>query len=190
LNGCGAALLSLALLLPAASALGQIVNRNFTITDNTEPDTTGTAGHIGASNSGTGQTICRNGSDTVTVSGATSHPEYVKLANNDARLSQGNSSNPTEDNFPTLRVIGAGAQAFDVVLACEAARFTALTHGTVSVDTSRFEIRAKNCTGLTEMRVDYLNDTCAADANNTTIKLKTDGATISRLTLRAKGIAR
>ena len=73
-NGCGVIVLSLALLLPAASALAQIVNKNFVITNPSDPDTTATVTHTGASNTGIGQTICRNGANTVTISVATTHP--------------------------------------------------------------------------------------------------------------------
>ncbi len=181
-SGYGAVVLSLALLLPAASALGQVVNKNFTITDTEEPDTTGTANHTGTSNSATGQTICRNGSNTVTVSGATTHPEFLRLIKNTAKLSQGG-----RGNLPTLRVIGAGGQVFNVVLTCDAASFKSFVDNQPFTNTGSFQIQGENCSGLTEVRASYLNDTCAADVDNTSIQMTIVGAIIETLTIRAKG---
>lgn len=183
-NGYGAVVLWLALLLPAASALGQVPNGNVTITDSGEPDTTGAVNHTGASNSGTGQTICRDGSNTVTVSGATTHPESVRLGRNKSRLTQA-----ALGNNPTVRVIGAGAQVFNVVVTCEAAKFRNNVNYASNVRAGKFVVDAKNCTGLTEARATYLNDTCTADVDNKTIKFKVEGSTITKLKLQGKGFA-
>ena len=184
-NGYGAVVLSLALLLPAASALGQVIDRNFTITDSGEPDTTATVNHTGASNSGSGQTICRNGSNTVTVSGVTAHPEFVQLVKNTARMMQGGLV-----NRPTLRVIGAGAQIFNVVLICEAAQFKSLVNAAASVNAGQFLVQGKNCTGLSETQATYLSDTCTADVDNQTLKYIIDGSLIRKLNLIGKGSLR
>ena len=184
LNGYGAAFVLLALLLPAASAFGQVPNGNVTITDSGEPDTTGPTNHTGASNSGTGQTICRNGSNTVTVSVATTHPERVRLGKNKTQMQQ-----RSLGNYPTVRVIGAGAQVFNVVLACEAASYTSNVNLASSVRAGKFIVDGKNCTGLTEARATYLNDTCTADVGNTTIKFSIDVSTITKFKLQGKGSA-
>jgi len=182
-NGYEAVVLSLGLLLlSAASSLGQVVNENFIITDMAEPDTKGTANHTGASNSGTGQTTCRDGSNTVTVSGVTTHPEFVRLAKNSASMKQGSIG-----NLPTLRVIGAGAQVFNVVLTCGSAAFESNVNNAPNVNIGVFQVQGANCSGLTEARASYLHDTCTADVDNKTIKISIDGAIIEKLTIRGKG---
>jgi hypothetical protein len=182
LIGCGAAVLLLALWLPATSALAQVPNGNFTLADGGEPDTTGVVNHNGATNSGTAQTICRNGSNTVTVSGATTHPESVRLANNKSSMEQ-----RSVGNFPTVRVIGAGAQVFNVVVACDSAAYRSNVNYAPNVRAGKFSLDVKNCTGLTEARATYLNDTCTADVANTTIKFTIDVSTITKLKLQGKG---
>jgi hypothetical protein len=179
--GCAGIVVALALLLPAAAALAQVPNANFKITDLSEPDTTATVNHTGASNSGTGQTICRNGTSTVTVSVATTHPESVRLAKNTATMSQG-----TLGNFPAVRVVGAGAQVFNVVLACDSASFKSYINAEPFKNFGSFQVQGVNCTGLTEARANYLRDTCAIDVNNTTIQLTTDGAVVEKVSIKVK----
>ena len=181
-NGCGVVVLSLALLLPAASSLAQIVNKNFVITDLSDPDTTATVNHTGASNSGTGQTICRNGSNTVTLSVATTHPEYLRFARNTVTMSQG-----TLGNYPTVRAIGAGAQVFNVVLVCKSASFSSYVNNEPFKNTGTFQLQAANCTGLTLTWATYLNDTCTADATNSTLKFSVVDAILERFAVKARG---
>ena len=183
-NGLAAVIFSLGLLLPAASALGQVINRNFVITDATDADTTGAANFTAASNSATAQTICRNGSNTVTVSGATTHPEFVRLVRNTARLDQGG-----RGNLVTVRVIGAVGQVFNVVLVCEEAAIRTFVNNAPNIGAGDFRLQAKNCTGLSDVRAAYLNDTCAADVDNTTLRMTIVGTTIERLRLRGRGNA-
>ncbi len=181
-NGCGVVFLSLALLLPAASSLAQIVNKNLVITDLSEPDTTAAITHTGASNSGTGQTICRNGSNTVTISVATTHPEYLKFAKNTVTMTQSSLG-----NYPTVRVIGAGAQVFNVVLACESASFKSYVNNQPNMNAGTFQVQGASCTGLTLTRATYLNDTCTADVTNTTLKFSVVDAILESFAIKAKG---
>lgn len=183
-NGTRVVVLSLLLVLPAASALGQIINQNFMIVDMNEMDTTGTVNATGASNSASGQTICRNGNDTVTVSCVTTHPEVVRLIKNTAKLQQGD-----VHNQPTLRVIGAGTQAFNVVLSCGRLAFASQINYRAIPSVGKFRVLGGDCEGLTEARATYLMDTCAADTENKTIRIRVDGPTLKSLKLRAKGDA-
>jgi hypothetical protein len=180
--GYGVVVLALALLLPAAAALAQVPNANYNITDLTESDTTGTVNHTGATNSGTGQTICRNATSTVTLSVATTHPESVRLMKNTASMSQGSAG-----NLPTVRAVGTGAQAFDVVLACASASFKSYVNAAPFKNIGNFQVSAANCTGLAEAQATYVRDTCAADVSNTTIRVTTNGAVIESFSIRAKG---
>lgn len=183
-NGIGGAVLALALLLPAAPALAQVVNRNFNITDSTDADTTATANHSGASNSSTVQTICRDGANTVTVSGATTHPDFVRLVKNTTRLGQTGLGNPV-----TMRVIGAGAVVFNVVLTCITSELQTSVNNATNVSAGKFQVEAETCTGLNDQRINYLNDTCLADVANETIKFKLDGTTIEKLRIKGAGTA-
>jgi hypothetical protein len=181
-NGWGVIVLSLALLLPAASSLAQIVNKNFVITDLSDPDTKATITHTGASNSGTGQTTCRNGSNTVTLSVATTHPEYLRFAKDTVTMSQG-----ALGNYPTVRVVGAGAQAFNVVLTCQSASFRSYVNNEPFKNAGTFQVQAASCTGLTLVRATYLNDTCSADTTNTTLRFSVVDAILEMFAFKAKG---
>ena len=178
------AMLALALLLPAAAARGQGVNRNFVITDSTDSDTTATANHSGASNSSTVQTICRNGSNTVAVSGATTHPDFIRLVKNTTKLGQTGLGNPV-----TMRVVGAGALVFNVVLTCITAEVETSVNNASNVSAGKFQMEAETCTGLIQARIDYLRDTCAADVENTTIRFTLDGTTIEKVRIKGAGTA-
>lgn len=182
LNWYGLVVLSLALLLPAAPSLAQVVNQNFVITDSTDPDTKATIVHTNATNSGTGQTVCRNGTSTVTISGATTHPEFVQFKKNTAKMDQ-----KALGNFPTIRVVGAVGLVFNVVLTCTSAEYKSSINNAPQVSAGKFEVRAEGCTGLTQARIDYLANTCAADTANTTIEFTIDGTTIESLRIRGAG---
>jgi hypothetical protein len=181
-NGCGVVVLSLALLLPAASSLAQIVNTNFVITDQSDPDTKATVNHTGASNSGTGQTTCRNGSNTVTLSVATTHPEYLRFKSNTVTMSQG-----TLGNSPTVRVIGAGAQVFNVVLTCTSASYRSYVNNEPWANSGTFQVQAASCTGLTSTQATYLNDTCTADVTNTTLRFSIVDTLLKIFAIKGKG---
>ena len=180
----GAVVLALALLLAPASALGQVINRNFTITDSTDSDTTAVVNHSGASNSGVAQTICRNGSNTVTISGTTTHPDSVRLVKNTTRMGQTGLGNPV-----TARVIGAGGLVFNVVLACITSELETFVNNASNVSAGKFQLQLETCTGLTDPRITYLNDTCLADAANTNIKFTIDGTTLEKLRIKGAGTA-
>jgi hypothetical protein len=181
-NGCAVVVFSLALLLPAAAALAQVPNTNFKITDLTDADTTCTLTHTGASNTGVGQTICRNGSNTVTVSVATTHPENVRLQKGTARMDQG-----TVGNLPTVRVVGTGAQVFNVVLTCSTATFKSFVNNAPFSNSGNFQVSGGNCSGLSDTRAAYLHDTCAADPTNTTITFTLNGAVVDKLAIKGRG---
>jgi hypothetical protein len=182
LNGCAVVVFSLALLLPAAAAVAQVPNTTFHITDQNDADTTCSLNQTGASNTGVAQTICRNGGNTVTISVATTHPESVKLQKATAQLEQGSAG-----NLPTVRVIGAGAQVFDVVLTCSAATFKSFVNNTSSSNSGAFQVTGGKCSGLSDTQAAYLNDTCAADTTNTTITLTLKGAVVDRFTIKGRG---
>ena len=183
-NGCGVVVLSLALLLPAASSVAQIVNKNVVITDQSDPDTKATVNHTGASNSGTGQTTCRNGSNTVTLSVATTHPESLRFTKNTVTMSQSNIG-----NFPTVRVVAAGALAFNVVLTCESASYRSFVTADPSKNSGTFQVQAASCTGLTRTRATSVTDTCTADTTNPTFTLSIVDAILERFAIKAKGTA-
>ena len=181
----GATCLALALLLPAGPALAQAINKNLVITDSTDPDTTANISHLNASNSGTGRTICRQGSNTVTFSAATTHPDFVRLVANKGRMDQ-----RVFGNFPTLRVQAAGAVVYNIVLACStAATWRSDVDQRPNVNSGSFRVDGQNCTGLNQAQVDYFRNTCAADVDNTTIQIQTEGTTILRVRLRGSGTA-
>jgi len=183
----GVCIVALALLLPAASAFAQAVNKSVNITDSTEPDTTAVVNHTNAINSGTGQTICRNPdvpANTVTFSMATTHPDFVRLARARSRMEQRQAG-----NLPTVRVIGAGARVFNVVQTCIVATWRSDVDYRVNANTGSFRVDAQTCTGLTQVQIDYFRDTCAADVANETIQLETEGLTIQRVRLRGSGNA-
>ena len=152
------------------------------ITDQSDPDTTATVNHTGASNSGTGQTTCRNGSNTVTLSVTTTHPEYVRFKSNTVTMSQG-----TLGNYPTVRVIGAGAQVFNVVLACQSASFRSYVNNEPFTNSGTFQVQAASCTGLTLTQATYLNDTCTADVTNTTLRFSVVDTILEMFAIKAKG---
>ncbi len=181
-NGYRAFLLSLALLLPAAPSLAQVVNQNFKIIDEVDPDTTAIGNFTGASTSGSGQTICRNVSDTVSLSIVTTHPEFVRLVKNTARLEQGGPG-----NLPTVRAVATGGQVFNVLLTCDAASIKLNVNNSPSVSAGSFQLQGENCIGLSDLRATYLANTCAADVDNTTIKLSVVGSTIEKFKIKGAG---
>lgn len=183
----GVCIVALALLLAAAPAFAQAINKSVNITDSTEPDTTAVVNHTNAVNSGTGQTICRDPdvpANTVTFSMATTHPDFVRLARARSRMEQRQAG-----NLPTVRVIGAGARIFNVVQACIVATWRSDVDSRVNANTGSFRVDAQTCTGLSQIQIDYFRDTCAADVANQTIQLETEGTTILRVRLRGSGNA-
>jgi hypothetical protein len=181
-NGLRAGVLALALLLPATGSLAQVVNQNFTITDSTDTDTRDALVHTGATNSGTAQTICRNGTSTATVTVATTHPESVRFKKNTVKMEQ-----KALGNDPTVRVQGAVGLVFNVLLTCTSASYTSSVDNAPNVSAGKFDVRADGCTGLTQARADYLLATCAADTANTTIQFELDGTTVNKLRIRGAG---
>ena len=90
-------------------------------------------------------------------------------------------------NYPTVRAIGAGAQAFNVVLTCTSSSFRSYVNNEPSSNVGTFQVQAAGCTGLTLTRATYLNDTCTADVTNTAIKFSVVDAVLERFSLKVKG---
>jgi hypothetical protein len=106
----------------------------------------------------------------------------VRFKSNTATMSQS-----TLGNYPTVRVIGAGAQVFNVVLTCTSASFKSYVNNEPFSNTGTFQVQAASCTGLTLTRATYLNDTCTADVTNTTLKFSIVDTLLKMFVIKARG---
>lgn len=183
LNAIGALLLAFALWLVATQALGQIVNAAFNFVDKKEPDTTGVGTFTGATNQGIGRTTCRDGNgNSVFIQGVTTHPQLVKLKMGTAALRQG-----AKNNKPNVRFNGAGAMSFNVLTPCDKSSLELRIKVAPPPGVGSFQMNARSCTGLTEAQALYVQDVCAADTENKTIKVTANGSTIKSLKIHGKG---
>lgn len=182
LNAIGALLLAFALWLVATQALGQIVNASFNFVDKKEPDTNGVGNFTGNTNQGIGRTTCRDGANTVFIQGLSTHAQLVKLKMGSAELKQG-----AKNNKPNIRFVGSGALVFNVLTTCDMASLQTKIKVAPPPGVGSFQVNARNCTGLTEAQAVYVQDICAADTENKTVKVTVDGSTVKSLKLRGKG---
>jgi Fe-S cluster assembly iron-binding protein IscA len=122
---------------------------------------------------------CIEGEDSVDISAFTTHPDQTKAKDAKAEVAQ-----EQKDNQPDIEVAGSGMMNFEVTLDCEKAEAGAKAD--LDKSKGKFEIKAKNCSGLTQDQLTFVRDVCAT-ADNT--KIKADAALLKKLKVKGKGDA-
>lgn len=126
------------------------------------------------------QKTCIEGGDSVTIGSFSPHPDSAQAKRKlKAKVSQSETGNE-----PPVFVAGSGTMTFDVELTCKKSSVRA--DADLGKGKGRFELKAKNCIGLTTDQLIYVLDVCRA-AKNTKVKAK--GEVIKKITVKGKGVA-
>lgn len=122
---------------------------------------------------------CVEGEDAVDIFAFTTHPDETEAKDAKAEVSQ-----EEKGNQPDIGVAASGMMSFEILLECEKAEVGA--EADLDKSKGKFEIKAKNCSGLTQDQLTFVRDVCA-NADNT--KIKADAALLKKLKVKGKGDA-